>query len=213
VGVHDATLGEPVAGLIYGLPRLEVGPSVKRTEPASDAERSPESILPPALSHEGAAKHDVFVSASELTMIVVPQTRAWVGEVGRVRIGVGSVAGRVLTLLSLGDAGAGEASAAPGTHVNTSTIGSALLCETETGEPLLIEGGVVRAVGSFSEAEGGSVLWSGELVARLPITELVRWIEKQVWERSALVGPHGARIARRDNVSLGSMGNKGGGLS
>jgi hypothetical protein len=183
---------ETAAGLVYGLPVL-----------ATDGAGA---SLPPALiGPDGAALRRVFFAAPELQSIVVPEQRAWVAELQGIRIGVGAIAGRALTLLGLGRGDPCDGPAERGALPDGSSIGAALLAETETGESVLVEGGAIRAVGRFPAIEDGrAISWSNERVVHLSITELVRWIEKHVWERSALVGPHGARIARREERSAAS---------
>jgi hypothetical protein len=143
----------------------------------------------------GLPDRAVFISAEECKTVVMLHTRSWVSEVEGIRIGLGALPGRVVTLLSFSSDG----------RSHDSTSSGALLCETESGEALLLEGGRIEEVGRFSAEEKGAVRWRGALVDRLDVSTFYRGIEKQVWERSALIGPHGARIV----AQAGGLGSSG----
>jgi hypothetical protein len=193
--VQDAPR-EALAGLIYGLPVV-----------------SPARLPPGLVGGDGLQKPSVFISASELKMIALVETRTWVGSVGAIRIGVSAIPGRVVTLLRIeGDEPAALRDALEG-WPGSLTSGASLLAEIESGEPMILEGGSVRAVGRFEELGASAVTWNDEIIERLDLTALYRWIEKQVWERSALVGPHGASIATPSSQDLAPRKGKEVGLS
>ncbi|MFO0613283.1 MAG: hypothetical protein U0414_11870 [Polyangiaceae bacterium] len=140
----------------------------------------------PVLSTPPASPR-VFVSAAELKMLALVDVRAWVGEIGGtparaedarfspasdrgIRIGVASIQGRLSTLLRIGA---------------RTTTAPALVCEIESGETVLIEGGQVEATGRFP-LRGSGVSWEGQVVSILDVNALYRWVEASVWERSAL---------------------------
>ncbi len=125
----------------------------------------------------------MFLSATDVKMFAVVDVRAWVGEIGHVRIGVAAIQGRVSTLLRLGDDLSGPSVAKP-----------ALVCEIDSGDTVLLEGGAVERTGRFPAPLGGlsgSVSWAGSEIPILDVSALYRWIEASVWERSALTKERG----------------------
>ena len=157
-----------MACLVYGLPDFE-------------------GALTPLLAPiEGTSSRLRFISATDVKMLVLIERRSTIAETAGVAIGVGSVHGRILSVITL----MGTLDAAEG-HLASP---GALLCETDGGQPFLLDGGAVRGVGSFPATDDETILFEGERVGRLDATAFYRAIEKRVWERSALVGPHGTRI-------------------
>lgn len=123
------------------------------------------------LSSSNADVERVFIAATQLRSVARVDVRTWVGGLDEIRIGVGSVHGRVSTLLGLG----GPSSASD----------PALVCEIESGETVLLEGGVVEHAGRLTPS-GRGVEWEGSEAPTLDVNALYRWIEASVWERSAL---------------------------
>jgi hypothetical protein len=151
--VEARTNRDTVAGIVYVLPSLREARE-----------------LAPVLSTDGAKR---FVAASDVEMLVLVEKRSWVAEVGGVSVGVGTVHGRVLTLLRIGtDRGSVSGS-----------DGAALLCRTDSGETFLIEGGSVDKVDRFFSDGDTCITWEGERIERLDVTALYRWLEKHLWER------------------------------
>lgn len=113
----------------------------------------------------------VFISTTELRSLARVDVRVWVGELDDIRIGVGSIGGRVSTLLRLGD--------------GARPTDPALVCELESGETVLLEGGAVAHAGRVPATRHG-VLWDEKEASILDVNALYRWVEASVWERSAL---------------------------
>lgn len=163
------------AGAIYAVRRI-----------ALDAIAAARGGGRPVLSSVRASKEDVehlFITATQLRSLARVDVRKWVGEFGDIRIGVGSVHGRVSTLLGLGPA------------ANASD--PALVCEIESGETVLVEGGTVEHTGRLPPS-GRGVEWAGRDIATLDVNALYRWVEASVWERSALPPSRRSGAARQE---------------
>lgn len=173
--MSEPTERERVACLVYGLPVLEG------------------ALAPTLAPSQGTSPLLRFVTATDVKMIVLVEKRSNIADTGDVAIGVGSVHGRILSLITL--------LGTPHPAMNEPLSPGALLCETDGGQPFLLDGGAVRGVGMFPRIDEATILFEGERVGRLDTTAFYRAIEQRVWERSALVGAHGARIVRAEKES------------
>lgn len=149
----------------------------------SDARGGGRAVLSraPAATGPEDGSATVFLSAADVKMVAVVDVRAWVGDIGHVRIGVAAIQGRVSTLLRLGR------------DLQQTAAKTALVCELESGDTVLLEGGAVERTGRFSSFVGPSaaVSWRGVDIPILDVNALYRWIEASVWERSALTRERG----------------------
>lgn len=124
----------------------------------------------------------MFLSAADVKMLAVVDVRAWVGEIGHVRIGVAAIQGRVSTLLQLGR------------DLQPTVAKPALVCELESGDTVVLEGGSVERTGRFPSSfgrDGAAIAFAGSELPILDVNALYRWIEASVWERSALTRERG----------------------
>ncbi len=162
------------AGLVYEVPRTSAELPL---------------VLAPS---EGTATSLRFVTANDVKMLVLVERRSTIAETAGVRIGVASVHGRILALITL--------LGVLDPHHAEGASHAALLCETDGGPSFLLDGGRVRDVGVFANAGEGAVRYGDDRVARLDTTAFYRTIEKRVWERSALVVPPTTRFASGKDV-------------
>ena len=104
----------------------------------------------------------MFLSAADVKMLAVVDVRAWVGEIGHVRIGVAAIQGRVSTLLRLGR------------DLQPTVAKPALVCELESGDTVLLEGGAVERTGRFPVSAGPApaVSWGGVEIPVLDVNAL-----------------------------------------